>query len=173
MVMVLRLPHHTAPWAWPRDFWKRRMECRAESSRPTTDLTRRQSNSGPMGECDFLPGEEALPQDRKAGSKGSARLTLHSATRTHRHSRAHTFVVNLCVNKPPRSCCHPQPPDLRRPCEPSAAAWGRTVLASQAGGPKGAQGLVSQGTQPCGRTTGNQRTSSRGAKNSGHETQGR
>lgn len=169
------------PQAWPRDFWKRRMECRAEGSRPTTDLTRRQSNGGPR----FLWKHRRARLPSRGGSsstKGQKRrrqgeVHICDPALCHLHMQAltgtHTLAVNLSVSKLLRRSCHPQLPDLRRLCEPSAAARGRTVLASQVGAPRGAQELVFQGTQPCGRTTGHQRTSSWGGKNSRHETPGR
>lgn len=161
--MVLRPPHHAllrrpGPGISGRQGWN------AEGSRPTADLTRRQSNSGSRFQSKH--GRTRLPSRRGSSSTGQKRRQqgeLHAcdSALSYMHMQAltgtHTFAADLSVNKLLRRSCRPQLPDLRRPCEPSVAARGRTVLASQAGAPKGAQWPVSQGTQPRGRATGHQR----------------
>ena len=177
MVMVLRPSNH-ALLRGPGSRISGRQGWNAEGSRPTADLTRRRSNSGPRFQSKH--GRTQLPSRRGSSSTGQKcrqRGEVHAcdSALSYVHTQAltgtHTFAVNLSVNKLLRKSCHPQLPDLRRPCKPSAAARGRTVLASQAGAPKGAQGLVSQGTQPR-RRTGHQRTSSWGGKNGRHKTPG-
>lgn len=128
------------------------MECGAEGSRPTTDLTRRQSNGGPRflwkhRRATSLPGEEALHKGQKRRQQG---VHICDLALCHLHMQAltgtHTLVVNLSATSSLGGAVTLSSLDLRRLCEPlcsrPGAGWSWPARLVP---PRGPRSLCSKG----------------------------